>query len=199
MSLFVLDTDLLTLYYHGEPIVVRNVDARLPTQLTGPAHRRHCPRERSGGGHAQPARLWPRPGLERRGLVGLSALSISGTPMTSAIAAARPLRKSTTNGRGAPLRSCCATAGDVSSPGRYEQEREVLKSGRGKGGMRSGLGSLTRRQSRRRQVGTRSAATLRTARRALRLRTLVPTDLRAIGTGILTPASRPSAETTLEP
>ena len=28
MSLFVLDTDLLTLYYHGDPIVVRRVDAR---------------------------------------------------------------------------------------------------------------------------------------------------------------------------
>jgi tRNA(fMet)-specific endonuclease VapC len=33
MSLFVLDTDLLTLYYHGDPIVVQRVDARLPTEL----------------------------------------------------------------------------------------------------------------------------------------------------------------------
>ena len=30
MSLFVLDTDLLTLYYHGDPIVVQSVDARPP-------------------------------------------------------------------------------------------------------------------------------------------------------------------------
>jgi hypothetical protein len=33
MSLFVLDTDILTLYYRGDPIVVRNVDARSPTDL----------------------------------------------------------------------------------------------------------------------------------------------------------------------
>ena len=33
MSLFVLDTDLLTLYYRGDPTVVRRVDARLPTDL----------------------------------------------------------------------------------------------------------------------------------------------------------------------
>jgi tRNA(fMet)-specific endonuclease VapC len=33
MSLFVLDTDILTLYYHGDPIVVRNVDARPPADL----------------------------------------------------------------------------------------------------------------------------------------------------------------------
>ncbi len=33
MSLFVLDTDLLTLYYRGHPIVVRNVDAHSPTEL----------------------------------------------------------------------------------------------------------------------------------------------------------------------
>ncbi len=30
MSLFVLDTDLLTLYDRGDPIVVRSVDARQP-------------------------------------------------------------------------------------------------------------------------------------------------------------------------
>jgi tRNA(fMet)-specific endonuclease VapC len=33
MSLFVLDTDLLTLYYRGDPVVVRGVDARPPTEL----------------------------------------------------------------------------------------------------------------------------------------------------------------------
>jgi tRNA(fMet)-specific endonuclease VapC len=33
MSLFVLDTDLLTLYYRGDPIVVRRIDARPPTEL----------------------------------------------------------------------------------------------------------------------------------------------------------------------
>jgi tRNA(fMet)-specific endonuclease VapC len=33
MSLFVLDTDLLTLYYRGDPIVVRSVDARPATDL----------------------------------------------------------------------------------------------------------------------------------------------------------------------
>jgi tRNA(fMet)-specific endonuclease VapC len=33
MSLFVLDTDLLTLYYRGDPIVVRRVDARPATEL----------------------------------------------------------------------------------------------------------------------------------------------------------------------
>jgi tRNA(fMet)-specific endonuclease VapC len=33
MSLFVLDTDLLTLYYRGDPIVVRRVDARSPAEL----------------------------------------------------------------------------------------------------------------------------------------------------------------------
>lgn len=33
MSLFVLDTDILTLYYRGDPIVVRNVDARTATDL----------------------------------------------------------------------------------------------------------------------------------------------------------------------
>ena len=33
MSLFVLDTDHLTLYYHDDPIVVRRVDARSPTEL----------------------------------------------------------------------------------------------------------------------------------------------------------------------
>jgi tRNA(fMet)-specific endonuclease VapC len=33
MSLFVLDTDLLTLYYRGHPTVVRRVDARPPTEL----------------------------------------------------------------------------------------------------------------------------------------------------------------------
>lgn len=33
MSLFVLDTDHLTLYYHGDPIVVRRVDARPPAEL----------------------------------------------------------------------------------------------------------------------------------------------------------------------
>lgn len=33
MSLFVLDTDHLTLYYHGDPIVVRRVDACQPTEL----------------------------------------------------------------------------------------------------------------------------------------------------------------------
>jgi hypothetical protein len=34
MSLFVLDTDHLTLYYHGDPIVVRRVDAQPSTLLT---------------------------------------------------------------------------------------------------------------------------------------------------------------------
>jgi hypothetical protein len=33
MSLFALDTDLLTLYYHGDPIVVRRVDARPHSEL----------------------------------------------------------------------------------------------------------------------------------------------------------------------
>jgi tRNA(fMet)-specific endonuclease VapC len=33
MSLFVRDTDHLTLYYHGDPIVVQRVDARPPTEL----------------------------------------------------------------------------------------------------------------------------------------------------------------------
>ena len=33
MSLFVLDTDHLTLYYHGDPIVVQSVDARPSTEL----------------------------------------------------------------------------------------------------------------------------------------------------------------------
>jgi tRNA(fMet)-specific endonuclease VapC len=33
MSLFVLDTDILTLYYRGDPIVVRTVDARPPAEL----------------------------------------------------------------------------------------------------------------------------------------------------------------------
>jgi len=33
MSLFVLDTDLLTLYYCGDPIVVQRVDARPSTDL----------------------------------------------------------------------------------------------------------------------------------------------------------------------
>ena len=33
MSLFVLDTDILTLYYCGDPIVVRSVDARPATDL----------------------------------------------------------------------------------------------------------------------------------------------------------------------
>ncbi|MGB2609860.1 MAG: type II toxin-antitoxin system VapC family toxin [Isosphaeraceae bacterium] len=33
MSLFVLGTDLLTLYYRGDPIVVRSVDARPATDL----------------------------------------------------------------------------------------------------------------------------------------------------------------------
>jgi len=33
MSLFVLDTDLLTLYYRGDPIVVRRVDERPPPEL----------------------------------------------------------------------------------------------------------------------------------------------------------------------
>ena len=33
MSLFVLDTDHLTLYYRGDPIVVQRVDARPPTEL----------------------------------------------------------------------------------------------------------------------------------------------------------------------
>jgi tRNA(fMet)-specific endonuclease VapC len=33
MSLFVRDTDLLTLYYHGDPIVMQRVDARSPTEL----------------------------------------------------------------------------------------------------------------------------------------------------------------------
>jgi tRNA(fMet)-specific endonuclease VapC len=34
MSLFVLDTDILTLYYHGDPSVVARVDARPPAELT---------------------------------------------------------------------------------------------------------------------------------------------------------------------
>ncbi len=33
MSLYVLDTDLLTLYYRGDSFVVREVDARAPTDL----------------------------------------------------------------------------------------------------------------------------------------------------------------------
>jgi hypothetical protein len=33
MSLFVLDTDHLTIYYHGDPIVVQRVDSRAPTEL----------------------------------------------------------------------------------------------------------------------------------------------------------------------
>ena len=33
MSLFVLDTDHLTLYYRGDPIVVQRIDSRLPTEL----------------------------------------------------------------------------------------------------------------------------------------------------------------------
>jgi tRNA(fMet)-specific endonuclease VapC len=33
MSLFVLDTDHLTLYYSGHPIVVQRIDSRLPTEL----------------------------------------------------------------------------------------------------------------------------------------------------------------------
>jgi tRNA(fMet)-specific endonuclease VapC len=33
MSLFVLDTDILTLYYRGDSNVVRNVDAHSPTEL----------------------------------------------------------------------------------------------------------------------------------------------------------------------
>jgi tRNA(fMet)-specific endonuclease VapC len=34
MSLFVLDTDLLTLYYRGDPTVVRTVHERPPDELT---------------------------------------------------------------------------------------------------------------------------------------------------------------------
>jgi hypothetical protein len=33
MSLFVLDTDLLTLYHRGDPIVVRRGDTRLSDEL----------------------------------------------------------------------------------------------------------------------------------------------------------------------
>lgn len=33
MNLFVLDTDILTLYYRGDPVVVRRVDARPSTEL----------------------------------------------------------------------------------------------------------------------------------------------------------------------
>lgn len=33
MSLFVLDTDMLTLYYRGDPIVLRNIDAKPVTDL----------------------------------------------------------------------------------------------------------------------------------------------------------------------
>ena len=33
MSLFVLDTDVLSLYYRGEPIVVRNIDSRDASEL----------------------------------------------------------------------------------------------------------------------------------------------------------------------
>jgi tRNA(fMet)-specific endonuclease VapC len=33
MSLFVLDTDTLSLYYHGEPTVVQRVDAGPATEL----------------------------------------------------------------------------------------------------------------------------------------------------------------------
>ena len=31
MSLFVLDTDHLTLYYRGDPIIFQKIDSRLPT------------------------------------------------------------------------------------------------------------------------------------------------------------------------
>jgi tRNA(fMet)-specific endonuclease VapC len=34
MSLFVLDTDVLTLFHRGDPLVVRRVDERLPAELT---------------------------------------------------------------------------------------------------------------------------------------------------------------------
>src|ERR1700722_4244011 len=33
MSLYILDTDILTLYYHGDPIVVRDVDSRQTSEL----------------------------------------------------------------------------------------------------------------------------------------------------------------------
>ena len=33
MSLFVLDTDILTLYYHNNPVVVQRVDAHSPAEL----------------------------------------------------------------------------------------------------------------------------------------------------------------------
>ena len=33
MNLFVLDTDILTLYYRGDPNVLRRVDARPPAEL----------------------------------------------------------------------------------------------------------------------------------------------------------------------
>jgi tRNA(fMet)-specific endonuclease VapC len=33
MSLYVLDTDLLSLYYRGEPTVVQRVDARATAEL----------------------------------------------------------------------------------------------------------------------------------------------------------------------
>jgi tRNA(fMet)-specific endonuclease VapC len=33
MNLFVLDTDMLSLYYRGEPTVVQRVDAHAPTEL----------------------------------------------------------------------------------------------------------------------------------------------------------------------
>jgi tRNA(fMet)-specific endonuclease VapC len=33
MSLFVLDTDVLTLCYRGDPVLARRVDAQLPTEL----------------------------------------------------------------------------------------------------------------------------------------------------------------------
>ena len=33
MSLFVLDTDHLTLYYSGHPIVVQKIESRMPAEL----------------------------------------------------------------------------------------------------------------------------------------------------------------------
>ena len=33
MSLFVLDTDILSLYFHGDPIVVQHVEAHVPAEL----------------------------------------------------------------------------------------------------------------------------------------------------------------------
>lgn len=38
MSLFVLDTDILTLYHRGDPIVVRNIDARPATDPSDHGH-----------------------------------------------------------------------------------------------------------------------------------------------------------------